>query len=122
MAVAVILAIAGRWSWPAPPGGASRSMQKQGVELWAGVSLGGRGSGALDRAGRAAHLADVLAGAAILQGKKGPAAAVSSTRCDRGRSHARGGRAAIVQRKFHHCQVVLCTRAQKGLSSQADDT
>jgi hypothetical protein len=66
--------------------------------------------------------AAVRGGAAILQGKKGPAAAVSSTRGDRGRSHVRGGRAAIVQRKFHDSQVALCTLAQKGLSSQADDT
>ncbi len=60
--------------------------------------------------------AAVLRGAAILQGKKGPAAAVSSTRGDRGRSHARGGLAAIVQRKFMTAKL-RSVRGRRGLQS-----
>jgi hypothetical protein len=55
----------------------------------------------MGRAGRpAADWVAVRGGAAILQGKKGPAAAVASTRGDLGRSRARGGRAANAQRKI----------------------
>jgi hypothetical protein len=56
VAVAVILLIAGRQSWPAPPGGASRSMQSPGERScgrgcrsaggaavrWAGLAAGQR--------------------------------------------------------------------------------
>jgi hypothetical protein len=76
-------------SWPAPPGGTSRSMQHPGqrsggrgcrlageaAARWAGLAVS-----------KAADWAALWGGASILQGKKGPAAAVASTRGDRGRS------------------------------------
>jgi hypothetical protein len=105
-----------------PPGGASRSMQH------AGQRSGGRGCrSAGGAAARWAGLAGQRTG--LLCGEERQSCRERKDQLLPLRQRAvieagtaRGGRAAIVRQTREIRQVALCTRAQKGLSNQTDET